>query len=270
MLFIEKKGFDLNYKRQLLYRKKRKRKFILLISTISLTLFFFSLLPIITIMSNNKKPTVNFNLAIPKTVEEPRYTICIDPGHGDWDYGAIGVNGTAEKDIVLSVALELGKLLENEGSFNVVYTRVTDSIPWIDSANDSLKERINISKVSKADLFISIHCNYSSDSSDTKGIETWYNPNDEKSLLLSQYLQQSLVDLGYSSNRNVKAYVDGEELAVLEKNTATSSLVELGFLTNISDEHYLSSKSGQANCANALFSAIVEYKNNLNIDKGKE
>lgn len=224
-------------------------------------------------MYNNKKPTINFNLAVPKTIETKPYTICIDPGHGDWDYGAISDNGTAEKDIVLSVALELGKLLENEGSFNIIYTRATDSIPWIQNANDSLKERINISKISKADLFISIHCNYSSDSSDVKGVETWYNPNDPNSLTLSQYLQQSLVDLSYSTNRNVRAYAEGEELAVLEKNTSTSSLVELGFLTNSSDERYLSSKVGQSNCAKALFEAIVEYRNDFNsieTNKSKE
>ena len=123
--------------------------------------------------------------------------------------------------------------------------------------------RIKISEISKADIFISLHCNYSSESNEILGVETWYNPSDDNSLTLSKYLQQSLIDLDYTTNRGLKSYVSGEELAVLELNTATSSLVELGFLTNSSDEKYLSSNLGQSNCANALFQAIVEYRDDF-------
>lgn len=200
---------------------------------------------------------------MPKVIEKPLYNVCIDPGHGDWDYGAISPNDIAEKDITLSIALKLGKLLEDEGGFKVIYTRATDKMDWIENANDSLKERIKISKISKADIFISLHCNYSSESNEILGVETWYNPSDDNSLTLSKYLQQSLIDLDYTTNRGLKSYVSGEELAVLELNTATSSLVELGFLTNSSDEKYLSSNLGQSNCSNALFQAIVEYRDDF-------
>ena len=73
--------------------------------------------------------------------------VCIDPGHGDWDYGAISPNGTAEKDITLAISLKLGELLENDDRFKVIYTRSNDEIDWLETANDSLKERINISKI---------------------------------------------------------------------------------------------------------------------------
>ena len=135
---------------------------------------------------------------------------------------------------------------------------------WIETANDSLKERIKISKISNADIFVSIHCNYSSDSNDVLGVETWYNPSDDSSLTLAKYLQQSLIDLDYTNNRGVKSYVPGEELAVLELNSTTSALVELGFLTNPSDEKYLTSSIGQDNCANALYRAILEYRDDTN------
>nr|WP_243281412.1 N-acetylmuramoyl-L-alanine amidase [Clostridium sp. D53t1_180928_C8] len=215
-------------------------------------------------MSNRNNTVATFNLAIPKTEEKKLYTVCIDPGHGDWDYGAISPNGTAEKDITLAVSLKLGDLLEKEGNFKVVYTRSTDTMNWIETANDSLKERIKISKICNADIFVSIHCNYSSDSNEILGVETWYNPSDDSSLTLSKYLQQALIDLDYTTNRGVKSYVPGEELAVLELNTTTSALVELGFLTNSSDEKFLSSDAGQIKCANALFEAIVEYRDDTN------
>ncbi|MDU4324204.1 N-acetylmuramoyl-L-alanine amidase [Clostridium sp.] len=215
-------------------------------------------------MSNRNNTVATFNLAIPKTEEKKLYTVCIDPGHGDWDYGAISPNGTAEKDITLAVSLKLGNMLEKEGNFKVIYTRTTDNMDWIETANDSLKERIKISKICNADIFVSIHCNYSSDSNEILGVETWYNPSDDSSLTLSKYLQQALIDLDYTTNRGVKSYVPGEELAVLELNTTTSALVELGFLTNSSDEKFLSSDAGQTKCANALFEAIVEYRDDNN------
>ena len=215
-------------------------------------------------MSNRNNTVATFNLAIPKTEEKKLYTVCIDPGHGDWDYGAISPNGTAEKDITLAVSLKLCNMLEKEGNFKVIYTRTTDNMDWIETANDSLKERIKISKICNADIFVSIHCNYSSDSNEILGVETWYNPSDDSSLTLSKYLQQALIDLDYTTNRGVKSYVPGEELAVLELNTTTSALVELGFLTNSSDEKFLSSDAGQTKCANALFEAIVEYRDDNN------
>ena len=215
-------------------------------------------------MSNRNNTVATFNLAIPKTEEKQIYTVCLDPGHGDWDYGAISPNGTAEKDITLAISLKLGKLLEEDGSFKVIYTRATDTMDWIETANDSLKERIKISKLCNADIFVSIHCNYSPDSNDALGVETWYNPSNDSSLTLAKYLQQSLIDLDYTNNRGLKSYVPGEELAVLELNTSTSALIELGFLTNSSDEKYLTSDLGQSNCANALYKAIVEYRNDTN------
>lgn len=262
MVYINNNNFNLEHKRKLLYQRKKRRKKAFKLLFISIPIFIISIY-IINIMSKINNTTATFNLAIPKTEEKFIYTVCIDPGHGDWDYGAISPNGIAEKDIALSVALKLGKLLEDYDGFKVIYTRGNDKMDWIETANDSLKERLKISKICNADIFISIHCNYSSDSNEILGVETWYNPDDETSLTLSKYLQQSLIDLDYTANRGLKSYIPGEELAVLELNTTTSSLVELGFLTNSSDEKYLSSELGQTECANALFNAIVEYRDDF-------
>lgn len=79
-------------------------------------------------------------------------TIVIDAGHGGKDPGCNGVS-SKEKDISLSVALKLGKLIEeNMKDVKVIYTRTTDV--FVD-----LEDRAQIANKAKADLFISIHCN---------------------------------------------------------------------------------------------------------------
>ncbi len=84
--------------------------------------------------------------------EARAFTIVIDAGHGGRDAGALGFT-SKEKNVVLSVALELGRLLEqNMKDAKVVYTRKTDVFVELD-------ERARIANRNKADLFISIHAN---------------------------------------------------------------------------------------------------------------
>lgn len=247
--------FDINKKRKILYKRKKRRKIFLYFMG---TIFFIITFSIIKSLNNNySSRTLTSNLS-----NSNKLIICIDPGHGDFDIGAKGITGSLEKDIDLSVSLKLGKLLENESNIEVVYTRTNDSMPWIDSSNDSLKERLKISKIFKSTLFISIHCNSNYEDTSAKGYETWYKSDDEKSKELSSYIQSELSSIGFSENRGIKTYNNKEDaLAVLELNSATSSLVELGFLSNSSDERYLSSENGQNFCAQAIKDGILKYIN---------
>jgi N-acetylmuramoyl-L-alanine amidase len=93
-------------------------------------------------------------------------TVCIDAGHGGKDEGASGFSGKKEKNIALAVALKLGAYIEqNFPDVKVVYTRKTDVFV-------ELYERAAIANRAKADLFISIHLN-SSTNSDAYGCEAW-------------------------------------------------------------------------------------------------
>jgi N-acetylmuramoyl-L-alanine amidase len=92
--------------------------------------------------------------------------IVIDPGHGGHDSGTIGAGGLEEKDVVLDVALRLGKLLHERLGAEIIYTRSDDTfIP--------LETRTAIANKAQADLFLSIHANSSSDPS-ARGVETYY------------------------------------------------------------------------------------------------
>jgi len=92
--------------------------------------------------------------------------IVIDAGHGGHDSGTLGAGGIEEKDVVLDVALRLGKLLHDRLGAEVVYTRDDDTfVP--------LETRTAIANKAQADLFISVHANSSSDVS-VKGVEVYY------------------------------------------------------------------------------------------------
>lgn len=96
----------------------------------------------------------------------PKMRIVVDAGHGGWDLGTVGRRGLLEKDLVLEIAQRLGKLLESRLGTEVIYTRQDDNyIP--------LDERANIANQAQADLFISVHANYS-DLPSARGVETYY------------------------------------------------------------------------------------------------
>ncbi len=92
--------------------------------------------------------------------------IVIDAGHGGHDSGTLGVDGLEEKDVVLDVALRLGRMLGERLGAEVIYTRSDDTfIP--------LETRTAIANKAQADLFLSIHANSSADAS-ARGVETYY------------------------------------------------------------------------------------------------
>ena len=97
--------------------------------------------------------------------KKKRFKVVIDAGHGGHDSGAVGKN-SKEKDVTLSMALKLEKYLKQQmPDADVLLTRNTDVfIP--------LFSRIQFANDEKADLFVSLHCNYISNAK-TRGTETF-------------------------------------------------------------------------------------------------
>ena len=84
-----------------------------------------------------------------KNPDKP-FIIVLDAGHGGHDPGNLG-NGYREKDIVLKIVLKVGKILEKQPNFKVIYTRKTDVFV-------KLHERAPVANRADADLFVSVHC----------------------------------------------------------------------------------------------------------------
>lgn len=105
--------------------------------------------------------------------------VVIDPGHGGTDAGAV-VGDTKESDITLDISKKIFSYLKKDADFQPILTRNSDEVIH-------LSERSKIAKKTKADLFISIHANSSTDLS-AKGAEIYFQsqmPPDEETLFLA-------------------------------------------------------------------------------------
>lgn len=148
--------------------------------------------------------------------------ICIDPGHGGKDSGA--VYGTRyEKNDNLRFAQALEKSLERQG-FDVFLTRTKD-------VDMSLPSRTNYAKSVKADCLISIHRN-SFINSLAKGVENWvYTTANSSTVSFATLIQNEIVKVGVQANRGVKK---GNYHMCREVNVP-ACLLELGFIKNPED-----------------------------------
>lgn len=218
--------------------------------------------------------------------------IVVDAGHGGHDTGTIGPNGLMEKDLVLDVALKLGKLLETKLGAEVVYTRDDDTfIP--------LETRTAIANKEQADMFISIHANSSSDTS-ARGVETYYlnfttsrdalevaareNAVSEKSIhelqdlvkkiALKEKIEESrefAADVQHSlyvglNSRNPGVRNRGVKKApfvVLIGANMPSILAEISFVSNPGDEKKLKTSEYRQRIADSLYKGINKYVSGL-------
>ena len=182
--------------------------------------------------------------------------VVIDPGHGSIDSGAIGINNTYEKDIVLNVAkaiLKLNKsLFDNE--LDIYLTRYTDTLI-------SLSDRTLLARSLKADVFLSLHCNASRNNS--RGIEVYThnsdNPNIQTSIALGvSILNESTQKLGFEK-RGVKF----ANFQVLRETISycPSVLVEMGFITNSNEADYFLKSQNVEALALVIFMRIIDYLN---------
>ena len=163
--------------------------------------------------------------------------ILIDVGHGGKDAGAIGINGIQEKEVVLDIAnaiLNLNNQLDKP--LDIYLTRYKDTLI-------SLSDRTKLAKTLKADLFVSLHCNYS-DNPNARGIEVYALRKQERyskeSVFAGYKIERALCKtIGYES-RGMKF----ANFQVLRETTeyCPAILMELGFLSNVDEAQYLMRK----------------------------
>lgn len=166
--------------------------------------------------------------------------ICIDPGHGGKDSGAIGPTGLYEKDVNLAVALILGAQLIRMG-VQVIYTRTTDVYV-------SLKQRTDYANAQRAGYLISVHCN--SFSATSRGTETWCFAAGKPGESLAKSIQAQLIAVNSLTDRGVK--YAGDSLHMIRETKMPATLTELAFISNPTEEALLRDPANQKKYALAM------------------
>ncbi len=215
----------------------------------------------------------------------PKLRIVIDAGHGGWDLGTVGREGLLEKNLVLEVAQNLGNLLQSRLGCEVIFTRNNDNyVP--------LEERAEIANRAQADLFVSVHANYSSLAT-ARGVETYYSsffsPPEAREIEYRENATAVAVTQAKLSGRALKEKVDeSRKLAasvqrslygalaaqghgirdrgvreasfvVLTGTEMPSILAEISFVSSPTDEQRLQSAEYRQHIAEALFKGIEKF-----------
>lgn len=193
------------------------------------------------------------------------FTVICDAGHGEPDGGAVGANGTLEKDINLAITLKLQEVLESSG-INVILTRTGDSglhggIGSIRGMKlTDMHKRLEIINNSNADLFLSVHMNSFSDKS-VSGVHVFYGEKYESVKPLAEKIMDNTAAVSGAQRHDVKA---AEKTLYLIKNSNIPSvLVECGFLSNPDEEKKLNDETYQSKLAWAIGKSIIQYRENI-------
>lgn len=185
-------------------------------------------------------------------------TIVIDPGHGGYDPGAVGVTGLQEKEVNLDIANRVQEILTDMG-VNVIMTRSDDTYV-------SLSGRAATANNANADAFVAIHAN-SSTSASLGGTSTYYYAPSSNQELYSQQAQRSSLaskvqsqlaqNLGLRNIGTLQA-----NFAVIRETDMPSILVETAFLSNSNEEALLKDDAFRDKVAQAIAQGLVDYFNN--------
>lgn len=228
-------------------------------------------------------------------------TIVIDAGHGGKDPGAArGIY--KEKNITLAVALEVGKMIEQElKDVKVVYTRNSDTTV-------GLKERAAKANKVKANLFVSIHVNSTSTKTTTAyGVETYilglsnsaanlevakrenavikleddyhttyegFDPESTESYIIFEFMTNQFMTQSFDVANSIQNSfmsiakrsnrgVKQAGLLVLKESGMPAVLIELGFINNAKEAKYMSSEVGKKDLAKSIFEGIKHYRDNF-------
>ena len=185
-------------------------------------------------------------------------TVAIDPGHGGPHSGVAGPSGLLEKDVNLHVALALQEILRSWG-VRVVMTREND-VSLSMEVEDDIAARRRLANVSNAELLISIHSNYCSNS-DVRGFQVWVpkaveGARDGQNRALAARVRSELVRFWGQHDLGTR---DDHDLLLLREAACAAVLVELECLSNPEVEKELSQPTVHRKLAQGLAHAIRDW-----------
>lgn len=189
---------------------------------------------------------------------EARNTVVIDAGHGGKDGGTIGIDGSVEKNINLSLSLELYDFLMVSGiRADLVRNDDYEIYKTGEERNKSdLYNRLDYINSKDNAVLISIHQNHYENESEW-GTQIWYSTNDNDSKLLADSILENIKSNLQPDNKRVNK-PSGNEYYLLHKASVPSIMIECGFMSNTEENNRLQSKDYQKEIAFSILTGICE------------
>lgn len=188
-------------------------------------------------------------------------TVFIDPGHGGFDPGKVGINNSLEKDINLSISLKLKTILE-QNDINVIMSREDDRGLYSDSDSRKkvadLRKRVEIINNSDAMVAVSIHQN-SFEQESIKGAQVFYYSSSEEGKEFAEIMQEQLKKTLKDGNKRVAKA--NNNYYMLTKTKCPLVIIECGFLSNYSEATLLMDEAYQEKLAWSIHLGILSYIN---------
>lgn len=180
--------------------------------------------------------------------------IAVDAGHGNDDSGAVGVNGSREKNVNLAIALKVAEGLREAGA-NVLLTRAGDTyIP--------VNERPKIANRAGADFFLSVHSDSAGRNRSISGSTVYYHADWASCRTLAQCIADRFQEMGGIRSKGVRTdYIrfPGDGYGVLRNARMVAVLIECGYMTNSSDVSKLNDTAWQQRIAKSIVSGLRDY-----------
>lgn len=185
-------------------------------------------------------------------------TVIIDPGHGGIDVGTVGIDGSLEKNINLSISLDLYDYLMVSG-INTVLTRDGDYEVYRAGekrTKSDLYNRMDFINSVPDSILISIHQNHFENEAEW-GTQVWFSPNDEISPTLADKILRSVKRNIQPENKRENKVSDNSYY-ILYKAQKPSVMVECGFVSNKNENNKLQDKEYQKDMAYSILAGICE------------
>lgn len=194
-----------------------------------------------------------------RVLNEGKPCVIIDPGHGGFDPGKVGVNGVLEKDINLSIAQKVGEYLE-ASDIQVIMTRSEDVGLYDEGSpnkkSQDMNRRLGLIERYKPILVLSIHQN-SYTSEKVEGFQVFYHKGNSFGRKAAELLESSVMErTKQSKERPIK---DNDSYFLLTKSTVPVVIVECGFLSNVGESGKLLEEEYQDRMAYSLHMAVVQF-----------